>query len=191
MAAKFTRLTHKIATQPHLVAENSTICSSYSRRLVRKLLDTPSYVCIFVCMCEFISTIRPSVHYNIGSQPKIATQARVPACTVRNLMQKVSWNIHPEDREVLFVAIVLSIQMKSRFVVSLCTVCACVRICFPFHTPFLLTEVFPWYLLFMSYHGSLERLQSQFIFSVSYLTTITQLQTLYSVEWEGRLSGIL
>jgi hypothetical protein len=40
MAAKLTRLTHKIAIQLHLVAESSTICSSRSRRPVRKLLGT-------------------------------------------------------------------------------------------------------------------------------------------------------
>jgi hypothetical protein len=44
MAAKFTRLTHKIAIQLHLLAESCTICSSRSRRPVRKLLDTPSYI---------------------------------------------------------------------------------------------------------------------------------------------------
>jgi hypothetical protein len=43
MAAKLTTVTHKIATQLHLVAESCTICSSRSRRPVRKLLDTPSY----------------------------------------------------------------------------------------------------------------------------------------------------
>jgi hypothetical protein len=43
MAAILTRLTHKIAIQLHLVAESCTICSSRSRRPVRKLLDTPSY----------------------------------------------------------------------------------------------------------------------------------------------------
>jgi hypothetical protein len=43
MAAKLTRLTHKIAIQLHLMAESCTICSSRSRRPVRKLLDTPSY----------------------------------------------------------------------------------------------------------------------------------------------------
>jgi hypothetical protein len=42
MAAKLTRMTHKIAIQLHLVAESCTICSSRSRRPVRKLLDTPS-----------------------------------------------------------------------------------------------------------------------------------------------------
>jgi hypothetical protein len=46
MAAKLTRLSHKIAIQLHLLAENCTICSSRSRRPVLKLLDTPSY-CIF------------------------------------------------------------------------------------------------------------------------------------------------
>jgi hypothetical protein len=44
MAAKLTRLTHKIAIQLHLVVESCTICSSRSRPPVRKLLDTPSYV---------------------------------------------------------------------------------------------------------------------------------------------------
>jgi hypothetical protein len=43
MAAKLTRLTHKIAIQLHLVAESCTICCSCSRRPVRKLLDTPTY----------------------------------------------------------------------------------------------------------------------------------------------------
>jgi hypothetical protein len=44
MAAKLTRLTHKIAIQVRLVAESCTICSSCSRRLVRKLLDTPLHM---------------------------------------------------------------------------------------------------------------------------------------------------
>jgi hypothetical protein len=44
MAAKLTRLTHKIAIQLHLVAESYTTCSSRSRRPVRKLLDTPKYI---------------------------------------------------------------------------------------------------------------------------------------------------
>jgi len=42
MAAKVTRMTHKIAIQLHLVAESCTIWSSRSRWPVRKLLDTPS-----------------------------------------------------------------------------------------------------------------------------------------------------
>jgi hypothetical protein len=40
MTAKLTRLTHKIAIQLQLVAKSYTICSSHSRRPVRKLLDT-------------------------------------------------------------------------------------------------------------------------------------------------------
>jgi hypothetical protein len=44
IGANLTRLTHKVAIQLHLVAESCTICSSRSRRLVRKLLDTLSYV---------------------------------------------------------------------------------------------------------------------------------------------------
>jgi len=42
MAAKLIRLTHKVAIQLRLVAEGCTICSSRSRRPVRKLLDMPS-----------------------------------------------------------------------------------------------------------------------------------------------------
>jgi len=42
MAAKLTKLTHKIVTQLHLASENCTIWSSRSRRPVRKLLDTLS-----------------------------------------------------------------------------------------------------------------------------------------------------
>jgi hypothetical protein len=44
VASKLTIPTNKIAIQLHLVAENCSICSSRSRRPVRKLLDTPSYV---------------------------------------------------------------------------------------------------------------------------------------------------
>jgi len=38
MAANLNTLTHKTAIQLHLVAESCTICSSSSRRPVRKLL---------------------------------------------------------------------------------------------------------------------------------------------------------
>jgi hypothetical protein len=44
MAAKLTRLTHKIAIQLHLVTESCTICSCRSKLPVRKLLDTPTYI---------------------------------------------------------------------------------------------------------------------------------------------------
>jgi len=43
IVAKLTRLTHIIAIQLQLVTESCTICSSRSRRAVRKLLDTPYY----------------------------------------------------------------------------------------------------------------------------------------------------
>jgi hypothetical protein len=42
MAAKLTRLTHKIAIQLHLVAESCTICSSHSWQPFQKFLDTTS-----------------------------------------------------------------------------------------------------------------------------------------------------
>jgi hypothetical protein len=44
MAAKLTRLTHKIEVQLHLVTESCTICSSRSRRPVRKILDNPRII---------------------------------------------------------------------------------------------------------------------------------------------------
>jgi hypothetical protein len=44
MAAKLSRLTHKIAVQLHLVAKSCTICSSRTRRPVWKLLDMPTYI---------------------------------------------------------------------------------------------------------------------------------------------------
>jgi hypothetical protein len=44
MAAELTKLTQRIAIQLHPVADSCTICSSHSRRPVRKLLDTPSYL---------------------------------------------------------------------------------------------------------------------------------------------------
>jgi len=43
MAAKLTRLTHKITIQLDLVAESCTICSLCYRQPVRKLLGIPSY----------------------------------------------------------------------------------------------------------------------------------------------------
>jgi hypothetical protein len=52
MAARLTRLTHKIAIQLRLVAESCSICSSRSRRPVRKLLDAPSYICTPTLFCS-------------------------------------------------------------------------------------------------------------------------------------------
>jgi hypothetical protein len=51
MAAKLTRLTHKIAIQLHLVAESCTICNSLSWRPVRKLLDNRRII-----LCSYYSS---------------------------------------------------------------------------------------------------------------------------------------
>jgi hypothetical protein len=48
MASEVTRLIHKMAIQPHLVAESCTICNSRCRWPVRKLLNTPSYTLLFL-----------------------------------------------------------------------------------------------------------------------------------------------
>jgi hypothetical protein len=57
VAAKFTRLTHKIAIQLHIFAENCTICSSLSRRPVRKRLDTPSYLFTYLLTYSVVQDI--------------------------------------------------------------------------------------------------------------------------------------
>jgi len=66
MAAKLTRLTHKIAIQLHLVAESLTMCKSRCRRPARKLLVTPSYTHthththIYTYKQVYVSWIMPS-----------------------------------------------------------------------------------------------------------------------------------
>jgi len=55
MAAK---LTYKIAIQLHPVAKDCTICSSRSRRPLRKLLNTLSYFVIFNINMTFIDVTR-------------------------------------------------------------------------------------------------------------------------------------
>jgi hypothetical protein len=71
MAANLTGVTHKIAIQLHLVAESCTICSSRSRRPVRKLLDTPSYCVPLLCFIyEFKdTTISSSSHFSSPQSP--------------------------------------------------------------------------------------------------------------------------
>jgi len=55
MAAKLARLTHKIAVKLHLVAESYTICSYRSRRPVRKLLYTLSYLLVMFFLKQNIN----------------------------------------------------------------------------------------------------------------------------------------
>jgi len=64
MAAELNRLTHKIAIQLHRVVENCTICSSRSRRPVRKLLDRSSYtVILYLLPCSYVMTCHWSRGY--------------------------------------------------------------------------------------------------------------------------------
>jgi hypothetical protein len=62
MAAKLTRLTHKIAIQLHLVAKSCTICGFRSKRPVRKLLVTPSYRCRLTSGALNTVTFSPTVN---------------------------------------------------------------------------------------------------------------------------------
>jgi len=66
MAAKLSRLTHKIAIQLHLVAESSTVCSSLSRRPVWKLLDSPSSVKSFKSCTYCLSVVLVAVLCDCG-----------------------------------------------------------------------------------------------------------------------------
>jgi hypothetical protein len=84
MAVKLIRLTHRIAIQLRLVAESCTICSSRSRRPVRKLLDTPSY---WLLRFLEVFTVRESVwnrscitrvfHFICAGLPLFVTMSRV------------------------------------------------------------------------------------------------------------------
>jgi hypothetical protein len=76
MAAKLTRLTHKIVIQLHLVVESCTVCSSRSRLPVRKLLDTPSYLLIISSQIYFKTVSSFSKHIPFVSVAKLEPQAR-------------------------------------------------------------------------------------------------------------------
>jgi len=51
----------KTAIQLHLVAESCTICSSCSRWLVWKLLDTPLYIALVSFSCKSLYETEPSI----------------------------------------------------------------------------------------------------------------------------------
>jgi hypothetical protein len=81
MAANLTGLTHNIAIQLHLVAENYTIYSSRSRRPARKLLATPIKQ-IICSQCEPIRT-EGTHEYAVsvaGHRDRIVTQGHSCSC---------------------------------------------------------------------------------------------------------------
>jgi hypothetical protein len=77
MAAKLTRQTHKIAIQLHLVADSCTICSSRSRRPVRKLLDTPSYNRRFNIACHSVRSWTRATQLSV-SQSTLFSRRNAP-----------------------------------------------------------------------------------------------------------------
>jgi hypothetical protein len=93
MAAKLTRLTHKIEIQLHLVAESWIIRSSRSRRPVRKLLDTPSYPTYAFTAAFSAKQMHEPVyhHFHRSIHPNIRIQKhRVwPICYTTFTSQKV------------------------------------------------------------------------------------------------------
>jgi hypothetical protein len=85
MAAKLTRMTHKIAIQLQLVAESCAIYSSRSRRPVRQLLDTPSYfeICCFPDDWVWWSSLGLSLTRLIARENFI-----IPSCFVISCLSK-------------------------------------------------------------------------------------------------------
>jgi hypothetical protein len=77
MAAKVSRLTHKIAIELHLVAESCTICSSRSDRLVRKLLDTLVWRRLFT-----VRTIQAVRYPQIDTHRVYTRSAQLFCCAV-------------------------------------------------------------------------------------------------------------
>jgi len=97
MAAKLTRLTHKIAIQLHLVAEGCTICSSRSRRSVRKLLDKP-YIRSCPPYLEAVSSIRnPRMRHGVVRGTHITWQR----ATIRHIATSIRYNWHSEGTPLL------------------------------------------------------------------------------------------
>jgi len=83
IATKPTKLSHRIAIQLHLVEGSCTICSSRSRRPVRKLLDTPSFI-------MFISTLGTIIKWILGRQDRsVADQWRILVNTMKT--RDASW----------------------------------------------------------------------------------------------------
>jgi hypothetical protein len=91
-AANLTRLTHKIAIQLQLMAESCTICSSRSRRPVRKLLDTPSYT-------NQATGWTTRVQSSAGAMMVVllfTTASRPATGTTQPPIQRVPWTLTPE-----------------------------------------------------------------------------------------------
>jgi hypothetical protein len=94
MAAKLSRLTHKIAIQLHLVAESCTICICCSRRPVRKLLVTLSYTESCVGEFRYVCSHPPVTcrMHEIGSIPSYSSVKYCAVCTCTlNKGEKCSW----------------------------------------------------------------------------------------------------
>jgi hypothetical protein len=97
MEAKLTRVTHKIGIQLHLVAESCTICSSRSRRPVRKILDTPTYNIrhnITITKSRiFRRSSDASFQDPVISVAGVATTSQLRACAMLSLVRIGNGNI--------------------------------------------------------------------------------------------------
>jgi hypothetical protein len=104
MAAKLTRLIHKIAIQLHLVAESCTIWSSRSRRPVRKLLDTLSFTSVIWDLSRvIINDVSGYINILVRIAHIICNQLNI-LCTiyVRNRMHDYEGNVRRSADRVLW-----------------------------------------------------------------------------------------
>jgi len=92
MAGKLTRLTHEIALHLHLVEQSCAICSSSSRRPVRKLLDTFSYVAVSLFINIFRGGLRGISRISTGHSPYGFSRSR--RCNTHRALETGSWHWH-------------------------------------------------------------------------------------------------
>jgi hypothetical protein len=95
MATKIAGLTHKIAIHMHLVAETCTLCSSRSRRPVRKLLNTPSY------LLQTLQKLTPKIREWFGNlrtyeRDKERERERVCVCVCARACAVICRDVSPE-----------------------------------------------------------------------------------------------
>jgi len=85
IAAKLTRLTHKIAIQLPLVAESCTICSSHSKWPIGKLLDTPSYV-----ICAYVKFNINTSHITFCGPLSVSVEEKITIFSINIMKHNIS-----------------------------------------------------------------------------------------------------
>jgi hypothetical protein len=107
MAAKLTRLPHKIEIQLHLVAESCTICSSRSGRPVRTLVHTHTH-----------THPRTHTHTHTHTQYSYIHVYRSPCtrkCFYKSVETFTAFNLHMSSWQLLFFLWVISCVLHAQF----------------------------------------------------------------------------